>query len=414
MSEEPSVRRGSTELWRPADPAFRADPYPYYAELRTTDPVHRLDPYTVVVTRHSDVASTLRGPEFARDIERHSAAPADDPVSRRRQERASSGARSILNLDPPDHTRLRRLVTQAFTPRAVERLRSITAEMVDEVLDTAERDGGLELIDQLAFPIPFRVISALLDMPTDRSDELREWSQILTATLEPTATLEDLDAAEQAVGELIPFLDAVISDRRANPGDDVVSALLAAEAEGDRLDMAELMAFVVLLYVAGHETTVNLIGNGVLALLNHPDQLAAWRDDPGLDAVAVDELLRFDGPVQQTVRAPLNTVTYAGTDGSPVEVNHGEVVVTCLGAANRDPEMFPEPDRLILGRQNANRHLAFSSGAHYCLGASLARMEAEIAITRLIRRFPRLELVGDPSWRDRLTIRGVDRLQLAV
>ncbi|MGB1724594.1 MAG: hypothetical protein ACPHJ1_10070, partial [Ilumatobacteraceae bacterium] len=178
---------GSTELWRPADPAFRADPYPYYAELRTTDPVHRLDPYTVVVTRHSDVASTLRGPEFARDIERHSAAPADDPVSRRRQERASSGARSILNLDPPDHTRLRRLVTQAFTPRAVERLRSITAEMVDEVLDTAERDGGLELIDQLAFPIPFRVISALLDMPTDRSDELREWSQILTATLEPTA-----------------------------------------------------------------------------------------------------------------------------------------------------------------------------------------------------------------------------------
>lgn len=414
MSEEPSVRRGSTELWRPADPAFRADPYPYYAELRTTDPVHRLDPYTVVVTRHSDVASTLRGPEFARDIERHSAAPTDDPVSRRRQERASSGARSILNLDPPDHTRLRRLVTQAFTPRAVERLRSITAEMVDEVLDTAERDGGLELIDQLAFPIPFRVISALLDMPTDRSDELREWSQILTATLEPTATLEDLDAAEQAVGELIPFLDAVISDRRANPGDDVVSALLAAEAEGDRLDMAELMAFVVLLYVAGHETTVNLIGNGVLALLNHPDQLAAWRDDPGLDAVAVDELLRFDGPVQQTVRAPLNTVTYAGIDGSPVEVNHGEVVVTCLGAANRDPEMFPEPDRLILGRQNANRHLAFSSGAHYCLGASLARMEAEIAITRLIRRFPRLELVGDPSWRDRLTIRGVDRLQLAV
>ncbi|MGB1723025.1 MAG: cytochrome P450, partial [Ilumatobacteraceae bacterium] len=162
------------------------------------------------------------------------------------------------------------------------------------------------------------------------------------------------------------------------------------------------------------ETTVNLIGNGVLALLNHPDQLAAWRDDPGLDAVAVDELLRFDGPVQQTVRAPLNTVTYAGIDGSPVEVNHGEVVVTCLGAANRDPEMFPEPDRLILGRQNANRHLAFSSGAHYCLGASLARMEAEIAITRLIRRFPRLELVGDPSWRDRLTIRGVDRLQLSV
>ena len=413
MAEERSARRGSTELWRPADPAFRADPYPFYERLRSTDPAHRLDEYTVVVTRHADVSSTLRGPDFARDIERHSAAPAIDPVSVRRKERASNGGRSILNLDPPDHTRLRRLVTQAFTPRAVERLRAITERMVDEVLDRAAADGGFELIDDLAFPIPFRVISEMLDMPTDRSDELRDWSQILTATLEPMATLADLDAAEAAIGELIPFLDGVITDRRRNPGEDVVSALLAAEAEGDRLDMAELMAFVVLLYVAGHETTVNLIGNGVLALLNHPDQLAAWRDDPALDSVAVDELLRYDGPVQQTVRAPLQTVSYRDAEGEPVEVHHGEVVITCLGAANRDPEMFPEPDRLILGRPNANRHLAFSSGAHYCLGASLARMEAEIAITRLIRRFPDLRLVGEPRWRDRLTIRGVDRLQLA-
>ncbi|NBV74269.1 MAG: cytochrome P450, partial [Actinobacteria bacterium] len=384
-----------------------------YEALRNADPVHRIDDYTVVLTRHDDVLRTLRGPEFARDIEQHAAAPINDPVMQRRRQRSEERSKSILNLDPPDHTRLRRLVTQAFTPRSVERLRAITERMVDEVLDAASTAGGFELIDELAFPIPFRVISEMLDMPIDRSDELREWSQILTATLEPTATLDDLDAAEAAIGELIPFLDGVIADRRLNPGEDVVSALLAAEAEGDRLDMAELMAFVVLLYVAGHETTVNLIGNGVLALLNHPDQLEAWRDDPELDSVAVDELLRFDGPVQQTVRAPLDTVTYRGADGDPVEVRYGEVVITCLGAANRDPEMFAEPNRLILGRPNANRHLAFSSGAHYCLGASLARMEAEIAITRLIRRFPGLHLVGEPRWRDRLTIRGVDRLELA-
>jgi cytochrome P450 len=400
-------------IWDPLHPAFRADPYPWYESLRTHDPVHRVDDYTVVLTRHEDVLSTLRGVEFARDIEQHAAAPIDNPVMERRRERSEQRSKSILNLDPPDHTRLRKLATQAFTPKAVNRLRMTTEQMVDDVLDRASTQGGMEVIDELAFPVPFQVISAMLDMPTDRADELRDWSQILTATLEPTTTLDDLDRADEAVNQLIPYLFDIIEQRRSNLGDDVVSALLTAESEGDRLDMAELMSFVVLLYVAGHETTVNLIGNGLLALLEHPDQLDRWRNDPSLDASAIDELLRFNGPVQNTVRVPLEPVTYLGLDGEPIVVEPGHIVTTCLGAANRDPALFQDPNELRLDRPNAQRHLAFASGIHYCLGASLARMEATVALTRLIRRFEQISLVGEPTWRDRYTIRGVDHLEIA-
>ena len=399
-------------VWDPLHPEFRADPYPWYEALRNADPVHRIDDYTVVLTRHDDVLRTLRGPEFARDIEQHAAAPINDPVMQRRRQRSEERSKSILNLDPPDHTRLRKLVTQAFTPKAVDRLRHATEQMVDDAIDRAAGRGGMEVIDELAFPVPFQVISAMLDMPTDRADELRDWSQLLTATLEPTTTLEDLDRADVAVNELIPYLFEIIEQRRHNLGDDVVSALLTAESEGDRLDMAELMSFVVLLYVAGHETTVNLIGNGLLALLEHPDQLERWRNDPALDASAVDELLRFNGPVQNTVRVPLEPVTYTGLDGEPIIVDPGSIVTTCLGAANRDPALFDKPDALRLDRPNAQRHLALASGIHYCLGASLARMEATVALTRLIRRFDRIELVGTPTWRDRYTIRGVDHLEV--
>jgi cytochrome P450 len=186
------------------------------------------------------------------------------------------------------------------------------------------------------------------------------------------------------------------------------------EEAGDRLSPAELISFVVLLYVAGHETTVNLIGNSVLALLRHPDQLVRWRDDPALDDRAVDELLRFDGPVQHTVRVPLVSVSYEGAHGDTVEVLPGETVLTVLGAANHDPAVFDDPHTLDLERPNANRHLAFGAGIHYCLGASLARLEASVAITSLIRRFPTIDLVGEPTWRDRVTIRGVERLELDV
>jgi cytochrome P450 len=399
-------------LWDPSDPAFRANPYPTYALLRRDAPVYAAPGGPLVVTRYSDVSRVLRSNDVSRDIEAHARVDPDDPVAVRRRDRRAGGAKTILNLDPPDHTRLRRLVSKAFTPSAIERLRPRIESMVDEVLDRAADNGSIELIDELAFPVPFQVISELLDMPTDRADELRQWSQALTLGLEPGATVEDFDTAEAAVLQLVPYLVDIIDHRRHAPGDDLLSALLAVEDSGDTLSAAELIAFVVLLYVAGHETTVNLIGNGALALLRHPDQMRRWRADPSLDTAAVDELLRFDGPVQHTVRVPLRPIEFEGLGGELIVAQPGDTVLTVLGSANHDPSMFERPDELLLDRPNANKHLAFAAGIHYCLGASLAKLEASTAIGRLIRRFDTIEMVGQPHWRDRLTIRGVDRLEL--
>jgi cytochrome P450 len=403
----------ATPLFNPFDPAFRADPYPSYAQLREREPVH-VSPFGfVVLSRYEDVARTLRDNDFSRDVEANATLTANparemrrDRLRRRREE--GSGAKNILNLDPPDHTRLRRLVSLAFTPSAIERLRPLITGLVDGILDRAAERGSMELVDELAFPVPFLVISELLGMPTEREEEIRAWSQTLTAALEPTAddaTMIDAEAAVQLLGE---YLREVIEDRRHHLGDDLLSKLLVVEEAGDRLSPAELISFVVLLYVAGHETTVNLIGNGLLALLRHPDQLSRWRDDPSLDTAAIDELLRFDGPVQQTVRIPMRNVRFGD-----VEVEAGTTVMTILGSANHDPAMFDDPETLRLDRPNAGRHLAFSGGIHYCLGASLAKLEATVAISSVIRRFPDLHLAGEPHWRDRLTIRGVDHLPLS-
>ncbi|MFZ9383904.1 MAG: cytochrome P450 [Ilumatobacteraceae bacterium] len=408
-----SAHSGPRPVFDPFDPSFRADPYPFYDALRTHDPVHRTPLGTIVLTRYEDVASTLRSNDFSRDIEANGNEPTDEIGRAKRARRQGRNAtKSILNLDPPDHTRLRRLVSKAFTPTAIERLRPRIQQLVDDVLDVAARRGGIELVDELAFPIPFQVISDLLAMPTDRADELREWSQIITFSLEPTSTLDDLALVDQAFAELIPYLIEIIERRKRAPGDDLLSALLAVEDQGDTLSMPELISFVVLLYIAGHETTVNLIGNSVNALLNNRDQLDAWHQDPSLASRAVDECLRFDGPVQQTVRVPMVPVTYLGLEG-PIVVEPGTIVTTVLGAANHDPSIFEHPDRLRLDRPNANRHVALAAGIHYCLGASLARLEAEIAVGSLVSRFPTMSAVGDITWRDRLTIRGVDRLELS-
>jgi cytochrome P450 len=397
--------------WVPAEPAFRADPYPYYARLRDEAPVYLTpDRDSFVVTRYDDVSRVLRSPDVSRDIEANARIDENDPVAVARRDRRV-GAKTILNLDPPDHTRLRRLVSKAFTPTAVERLRGWMTDRVDVVLDRAAANGGMELIDELAFPFPFDVISELLGMPTDRAVDVRDWSMALTAGLEPTATLADMDAGEQALMHMIPYLLELIDARRSDPRDDVLSALIAVEEGGDTLDAAELLSFVILLYVAGHETTVNLIGNGMLALLRSPDQLSRWRDDPALDAIAVDELMRFDGPVQHTVRVAMQPMTFVAL-GQTFVAEPGQMILTSLGSANHDPAMFDDPDRLLLDRPNASRHLGFSAGIHYCLGASLAKQEATIAVSRLIRRFPNVRMVGEPHWRDRITIRGVDRLEL--
>jgi cytochrome P450 len=402
-----------TLLFNPFDPAFRANPYPFYDILREQAPVYMSPLETIVLSRYDDIAVTLRSNDFSRDIEKNANEPTSALQSRKRERRRDGDTKSILNLDPPDHTRLRRLASQAFTPSSIERLRPRVQQLVDDVLDVAAERGTMELIDELAFPVPFQVISDLLAMPTERAVELREWSQRLTASLEPTATEEDIDRADDAIQLFIPYLVSIVEERRRNLGDDLLSALIQAEESGDRMSTAELIAFVLLLYVAGHETTVNLIGNGTLALLRHPDQLTIWRDTPALDATAVDELLRYDGPVQLTVRVPVVPVHYQTPDGS-VTVEPGTVVMTLLGAANHDPAMFDNPQELRFDRPNSNRHLALAAGVHYCLGASLAKLEASVAISSVIRRFPDVALAGEPGWRDRLTIRGVDRLPLCL
>lgn len=401
-------------LYDPFDPDFRANPYPYYDRLRSEAPAYLEPNGQVVLTRYTDVFEVLRSSKVSRDLDANAILDETDEVAVRRRARRSGGAKSILNLDPPDHTRLRRLVSKAFTPRAIEQLRPRIEQMVDDVLDVAEQRGSIELIDELAFPVPFLVISELLDMPTDRADELRRWSAALTTALEPAASLSDLEASASAIQQLVPYLIDIIEQRRVDPGDDLLSALLAVEDEGDTLSYEELISFVVLLYVAGHETTVNLIGNGVLALVRNPDQLDRWRHDPTLDSNAVDELLRFDGPVQHTVRVAMSPIHFDGVDGEIVTVEPGHVMLTVLGAANHDPAMFDDPHRLVLDRPNAGKHTAFSAGVHYCLGASLAKLEAGVAITRLIRRFDHIELAGEPHFRDRITIRGVDHLPLIV
>lgn len=395
--------------FNPFDPEFRKNPYPFYDKLRELDPVHLTPLGFVVLTRYDDVVNTLRNNDFSRDIELNANLP-ETPTRKFRRENERS--KSMLNLDPPDHTRLRRLVSKSFTPSAIEKLRPRIQQLVDDSLASAKKTGGLELVEELAFPMPFQVISDLLAMPTDRGEELREWSQIITATLEPTTGVEDLEKGQIAISKMRPYLEEVISHRRKNMGDDMLSSLISVEEQGEKLNNEELMSFVILLYIAGHETTVNLIGNSMHALLTHPEQLAVMRET-GCTPNMVDELLRFNGPVQHTIRTPLvDSVIRVGQDD--IKISKGSLVLASLGAGNHDPSVFANPHQLDFSRKNSNKHLAFAAGVHYCLGASLAKLETEVALGTLVKTFKNIEIVSQPEWRDRLTIRGVSKYELSV
>jgi cytochrome P450 len=322
--------------------------------------------------------------------------------------------RSMLNLDPPDHHRLRRLVSKVFTPKTIESLRPRVQQLVDHYLDdaVARGTGEMDVIGELAFPLPFTVISEMLGIPetADRL-QLREWSGQLVRTFDPIITIEEMKIALTAGDNMYAFLTDTIAWKRANPSDDVLSALIAAEDEGDRLSTEELNEQVALLFIAGHETTVNLIGNGTLALLRNRDQLEVLQRDPSIDTNAVNELLRYDSPVQMSRRI---TLTDYEIDGKTIE--KGALVMTCLGAANHDPAHFgPDADALDLRRANANEHVSFGGGVHMCLGAHLARLEGQVAVGTLVRRFPALELAADrPEWNGRIVLRGLSRLPVTL
>jgi cytochrome P450 len=374
----------------------RDDPYPRYERLRSISPVVRADDGALVVTRYADCAAVVRDGRLGHmlpDMLAFLGLPdwADHPALRQL-------FTSILTMNPPDHTRLRRLVSSTFTARRVQALRPAIEAIVDDLLDRMA--GEVDFIDAFAFPLPVNVIGELLGVPEpDRAQFqtlIRDWSQVLEII-----TPEVLAVADPAAATVRAYLAELVSLRRREPGPDLISALVAAEEEGDRLTEDELLTMAALLFAAGFETTTNLLANGLVAVLGSPAQAGLVHRDP---VTAVEELLRFDTPVQLVSRVAYEPVELGG-----VTVDAGERVVAYLGAGNRDPERFADPDRLDLARGDC-APLSFGGGIHYCLGAPLARLEAQVAFPALLRRFPHIELYGTPERRDSLAIRGYTRL----
>jgi cytochrome P450 len=400
----------STQVtYDPFAEGFAENPYPHYAAMREADPVHQTPFGVWVVFKYDDVRSMLRDQGLSVE-ERHMHPTVMSELAQQEMgDAAELGSRSMLNVDPPAHTRLRRLVSKAFTPRMIQQLRPRVEGLVDGILDRAGDAGGMQVMDDLAFPLPFSVISELLGMPDTDTTELRHLSGLVVRSLEPVidgAALREIAAAAKSLRELI---GTAIEWKRPRMADDLLSALIAAEDEGDSLSEDELAEQVALLYLAGHETTVNLIGNGVLALLRQPDQMEALRADPALDANAVDEFLRFDSPVQMSRRITLSETSIGGKDIEP-----GAFVLLALASSNRDQLKWgPTADQLDVRRDAAAEHVSFGGGHHHCLGASLARLEGQVAVGRLVRRFPHIELAGEPTYNGRLNLRGLASLPVA-
>jgi cytochrome P450 len=395
-----------------ASPAFKANPYPFYARLRAEAPVWRVtlrDRRTAwLVTRYEDVAGVLKDDTFAKDK-----LNAMDPDQRAKTPWVPGFLkpleRNMLDLDDPDHARLRALVSKAFTPRLIERLRGRIEALCEELLDAMERESGTDLVAGYALPLPAIVIAELLGVPAEDHARFHRWSNRLVSVSSGRDMLRALPAALA----FVRYLRNLVERRRADPEDDLITALIRVEEAGDRLSEDELLAMAFLLLVAGHETTVNLIASGTLALLEHPEQTERLRRDPSFVKPAVEELLRYTSPVE------LATERYARKDTEirDTRIPRGGLVLAVLGSANRDERHFEDPDVLDLAR-DPNRHLAFGrGGVHHCLGAPLARMEGQIALTALMRRFPGARLAMAPEalrWRRGLFLRGLEKLPLVL
>ena len=367
-----------------------ADPYPFYAALRRSDPVHWDERrHAWLLTRYQDCDLVLR------DSERFSSALGDDG--------------SMLVSDAPRHTRLRTLVSKAFTARTVAKLRPRIEAITEELLAAIDGAETVDAVAAFAYPLPIAVIAEMLGVEHERRDFFRAQSQAIALSMGVSLDPTTRQRASAAGRQLRAYFTELIARRREDPRDDLVSALIAAEDRGDLLSERELLMMLQLLLIGGHETTANLIGNGLLALLRHPDQLAWLRDEMGGERRAIDELLRYDSPVQYTGRIARDTVELGGKTIRP-----GERVRTILGAANRDPEQFAAPDTLDLGRDPC-QHLAFGFGVHYCLGAELARLEGAIALPAIVRRYPKLRLASETvQWRPAAVLRGLEALPLAL
>ncbi len=383
--------------------AFVADPYPFYDRLRAAAPVYRDEQSGAwVVTGYADVAAMLRDTRFVAQKPMF-----NEPELERLQQISE---RWMVLLDPPAHTRLRRLVNVAFTPRIVGNLGPHIEQLVSQMLERVYPDGSMELIEDLAFPLPVTVIAHMLGVPADRHADFKRWSEALAILSEPpgVADFEALVETNEAMVEFTDYFRELVNDKCHAPGEDLLSAMISAEEQGERLSLDDLIANAVLLLFAGHETTVNLIANGVYCLLRHPEQLALLRQNPGGIKGAVEEFLRFESPIQTTSREVADDLTWGGQT-----MRQGDIVLLVLGAANRDPQQFIDPDRFDITRAD-NRHLAFGAGVHFCVGAPLSRLEAQMAIPALLRRMPQLRLAEGPlEWRPLESWRGFTKLLLA-
>ncbi len=392
-------------LFNPLSPAVIADPYPHYHRLRRLDPVHRSPLGFVVVSRHADVSQILRDKRFGKDFvgrmtRRFGAEALEEPVYR-------SMRHWMLQQDPPDHTRLRGLVVKAFTARRVEDMRPRIQQIVDAALDRVAPQGRMDLIADFAFRLPVIVICEMLGIPKEEHEMFLLGARASGRLLDPVPlSRAEIDAANAGNLASAEYFRSLFELRRRQPGDDLTSELVQAEDEGAKLSNEELTANIILLFGAGHETTVNLIGNGLLALHRNLRELLRLQNDPSLVPNAIEELLRYNSSVQLSGRAALEDVEIGG-----VPVAKGESVLCLLGAANRDPAAYLDPDRLDVTRPNI-RPLSFGGGIHFCLGAQLARIEAEVAIATLLRRLPKLKLddADHPDWRQTFVLRGLNRL----
>jgi cytochrome P450 len=402
-------------VFDPFDPAWSSDPFPLYADLRRRAPVHRSELGFWVFARHADCLAVLRDRRSSADAQHidldrmpeafRRGAPADDAMTQ-----AVIEARPFLFRDPPDHTRLRGLVAKAFTPRVVESLRVRTQEVVDELIDAALEAGAVDLLSGFAHPLPVRIICDMLGVPVEDQERFRGWSTALAAGLDPDFLLTDEAIArrDDAVLQFAGYFFDLLAERRRSPGDDLLSRLVEVEDDGTVLSEGELLSTCILLLVAGHETTVNLISGGIVALLRHPDELARFRDDPDVQRSGVEEMLRYVSPVQLTGRSLIEDLEVGG-----VTLRAGDFAMLLIGSANRDGEQFPDPDRFDVGR-SPNNHLGFGFGIHHCLGAPLARMETQVALATLVRRAPGLALDGDVTYKANVVLRGMEALPAAM
>jgi pimeloyl-[acyl-carrier protein] synthase len=400
------------------NPALLANPYSFYAMLRATNPVFRL-PVPVetgagiwLLTRHAEVDLAIRDKRFSVERQRADVVKLNpDSVPTALFSDSPGGLRTMLALDPPDHTRLRGLVSKAFTPRRIAALEPRIEGLVTELLDAALAAGGaFDLIRTLAEPLPAVVIAELLGVPAADHRQFKQWSSALIETL-PQVPFGGAKLLDACVAPLVAYLADVITARRKDPQDDLISGMIEAQEERDALTDQELLSTCFLLLLAGHETTTNLIGNGTLALLRSPDQWARLLSEPALLPNAIEELLRYDSPVQGTVRVTLEPVKLGEH-----EVGAGALVICGIGAANRDPAVHPDPDRVDLGREDI-RHLSFGIGAHFCLGAALARLEGRAVFAALAARCPELRLAdpaAEPEHRPNFILRGLKALPVVA